>query len=365
MSFSDPNNKRKLKKDFPSDKQRDFFRAIHTFISGFVVERTNLTKKKHEKTLIDQFILKIKGIFPFGKTTEQEKKEEHKLFGRIHELSKNAGDVLKVLNTMREDLKKEVDDELYPFVEAVMNPMIRDISRIQKVVQKEGLMHQQIDAFNQYNEWIDRAKLWVQVCSTSKNKEAIEKAIIKHTFEDFIVIIERDLTLIRDYEEHLLDELEINDDEKNHLRNEIEKGLKSYLKSMNSLKNYPKSLKLEDLTNWKDQADKRRDRYFNTILQIIDNKTGEFNPFRKNKEEHDVLLGSFEQISYLETEIPLLAEKIDLSEDPFEIEVSMQQLLALQEEVDELYHDVRTPSSIIERLVDLKLILEHAFKKRH
>ncbi len=362
MSFSDPNNKRKIKKDHPSAKQRDFFQAIHTFISGFVVERTNLTKKKHEKTLIDQFILKIKGIFPFTKASSQDK-EEHKLLGRIHELNKNASDVLNVLNTVREDLKKEVDDELYPFVEAVMNPMIRDICRIQKVVKKEGLMHQQIDAFNQYNEWINRAKLWVQICSTSKNRDVIEKAIIQHTFEDFIVIIDRDLKLICDYEEHLLDELDITDEEKTSLRIEIEKGLTIYLKSMKALKNFPKNLKLEDLTTWKDQADKRRDRYFNTVLQVIDNKTGEFNPSKKNKEDHDVLLGSFEQVSYLEVEIPLLAEKIELSKDSFEIEVSLQQLLALQEEVDELYHDIRTPSSIIERLQDLKLLLEHVFKK--
>jgi hypothetical protein len=355
MSESEPKKPRKNHRKEPNIHD-DFFRAINTFIVGFVTEREDLTKQKNERTLIDSFIVKIKDVFKFIKPKEKElEKEDRKLAGRIQELNKNAADVLKVLNTVRKDLKSEVDDELYMFVESVMNPMIRDVEKVQKIATNNVSAHQKMDAFNKYNEWIDKAKLWVQVCSTAKNKDAITKAVIKHTVDDFNAMIERDLQLIEDYQQHLLYEIVMDDEQKLQIKDEIELGLKPYVKSLLGLKKPPKGVNLDNLNQWKDNADKRRDRYFNAILQLIDGKINEINPANDQKEEHGDLMGTLEQISYLEMEIPLLAEKFDQEGiDPFEIEVSIQQLLALEEEVDELYLDISMPQKIIDRLQHLR-----------
>ncbi|HRD54876.1 MAG TPA: hypothetical protein PLC42_00615, partial [Parachlamydiaceae bacterium] len=251
MSKSGQNHFKKSEKCEKSSYDRlqnDFFKAIHNFIGKFTAELYHLERKQKEASLINQFISNIKKIFNFSDVQKEKEKEQKKLLGRIHELNKNAADVLKVLNIVRDDLKNEVDEDLYEFVKLVMNPMIRDISRIQKIVKKEGAMQvssqHKDSAFNQYNQWIDRARLWVEVCSVSKNKDAISEAIIKHTFTDFIHAIERDLQLIEDYQQHILEGADLGLDEKRKLQKEIEKSLIPYLKSLNELRKYPENLTL-------------------------------------------------------------------------------------------------------------------------
>lgn len=347
-----------------SHLQPAFFKAIHVFVEGLVNQTENLGGKVQD-TILSKFVHKIKNIFKLTDPKPEVKKEESKLAGRIRELNKNAAEVLKVLNTVREDLKKEVDEELYTFVESVMNPMIRDVERVQKIVKTDGALHQKMDAFNKYNKWIDKAKMWVQICSTAKNNNAISQAVINHTISDFVSLIDRDLQLIVDYQEHLLDDMELSEEEKNHLRDEILDGLKPHVKRLMALKIHPKGVSLENLNHWKDNVDQRRERYFNAILHLIDVKVNEANPSKIDyTEEHGILIGTLEQISYLEMEIPLLAEKFEATPlDPFEVEVSMQQLLALEDEVRDLYLDMRMPASVIERLQNLKELLAKTFAK--
>lgn len=362
MTEKNPNKPKKFRHNDPDTQHVDFFKAIHKFVGGFVTQRTELTKQKQERTLINEFIVRLKGLFKLS-DSKVKAKEDGKLAGRIRELNKNADDVLKVLSVVREDLRNEVDDELFSFVESVMNPMIRDVERVQKIVKNDGTAYQQIDAFTKYNEWIDKAKLWVQVCSTAKDKEAISKAVVKHTIDDFVAMIDRDLQLIEDYQEHLLDDVEVSEAEKKRLKVEIQKGLNQSIKRLITLKNHPKALSLDNLSQWKDNVDRRRDRYFNAILQLIDGKINEISPTKRSfEEEHGALIGTLEQISYLEMEIPMLAEKFTKDPiDPFEIEVSKQQLLALEDEIHDLYLDMRMPPAIIERLQDLKELLAEVF----
>ena len=364
MTNGKENNPKKFRQK-ESHLQPAFFKAIHGFVESLVNQSNNLAGKAQETTIFNKFVHKIKNIFKVADPKLEVKKEDSKLAGRIRELNKNASEVLKVLNTVREDLKNEVDNELYTFVESVMNPMIRDVERVQKIVKTEGALHHKMDAFNKYNKWIDKAKMWVQICSTAKNKNAISQAVVNHTISDFVALIDRDLQLIEDYQEHLLDDIEVSEDEKNILRDEIIYGLKPHVKRMMALKNHPKGITLENLNHWKDNADKRRERYFDAILHLIDSKVNEANPSKvDNKEEHGILIGTLEQISYLEMEIPLLAEKIEANPvDPFEIEVSMQQLQALEDEVRDLYLDMRMPPAVIERLQHLKELLAKTFSK--
>lgn len=354
--------KNRKNKEVFSEGRRDYLlKAMDRLIEDLVFDRIQLSKQKQKNTLINQFIFKIKSIFKLDQPKES---DDNKLIGRIHELNKNANEVLKVLNLVREDLKKEVDEELYSFVEAVMNPMIRDIARVQKIVKKEGAIHSQIDAFHKYNEWIDKAKMWVSICSTAKNKEAISKVIIQHTFSDFVALVNKDLKLIEDYQQHVLDDLNIPLEQKLLLKEDIQKAVEFPLQSMDGLKIRPKHLDLENLNGWKEQAEKRRDRCFNMVLQIIDNKASFLNPLKSQKGEHDATVAIFEQVSYLEMEISMLVEKLgEGSNGSFEKEVTLQQLAALQQEVYDLYHNITMPQAIIERLQNLNELLKQTFSK--
>ncbi|HRD54877.1 MAG TPA: hypothetical protein PLC42_00620, partial [Parachlamydiaceae bacterium] len=111
-------------------------------------------------------------------------------------------------------------------------------------------------------------------------------------------------------------------------------------------------------------SDKRRDRYFNAVLQAIDDKISKLNPAKSKMEELDVYMDHLEQISYLEMEIPLLIEKLEnMSEGLFETELIFHQLLSLQDEIDNLYHDIRMPQEMIVRLQALRKLLKKTFSK--
>lgn len=360
--MQEPHSKKQHKKNqlLISQGREELLKAMHHLIKDVVADRILSKKIKQERTLIGQFIVKIKSIFK----TDQPKHEESRLIGRIHELNKNSNEVLKILNDVREDLKKEVDEDLYSFVEAVMNPMIRDIARVQKIVKKEGAIHTQIEAFHKYHEWIDKAKLWVQVCSSAKNKQAISQAVIQHTLSDFVNLVDKDLKLIEDYQEHLLDDLTLSSVEKKQLKETIQKAIKFHLQSLLKLKLEPEHVNLDNLGSWKEEVDKQRNHHFDTILQIIDTKVSLLNPLKTPKEEHDALVGIFEQVSYLEMEIPMLVEKLkDISIDPFDSQITLQQLISLEQEVQDLYHNITIPTSLIERLQLLNDLLKQTLSR--
>lgn len=327
-------------------KQNEILNVINQFIGNFVTQKKEVTR--------ENWASKVKSVF-----VKPVEKEDNKLAGRIRELDKSAKDVLKVLSIVREDLKNEVDGELYTYVESVMTPMIRDVERVKNIVKNEVTSKEQASAFNKYNQWIDKAKLFVHVCSTAKNTDEISVAVIKHTLDDFTAVIERDLQLVEDYQEHLMSELKISENDLDILQNELKEELRSHIAALKSLRYYPNNLTLESLNKWKDGADQARDYHFNTILEIIDNKVEDLNP--SHTEEHHSFIENLEQIAYLETEIPMLIKKFNHDKDPLEQKVTFQQLLALEEEVEELYHDIRVPATIVDRLDHLRELLAKDF----
>jgi len=346
------NNEEELKNRRAMPPRNDFLNAVHNMFNNFV---KNDKVADGKKKIIDKWALKVQALFITPP------KEDNKLSGRIRELDANAKDVLKVLSTVREDLKKEVDGELYSYVESVMAPMIRDVERVKNIVKNDGAIHTQVGAFNKYNQWIDKAKLFVHVCNTAKNKDEISKVVVQHTIDDFIAIIDRDLQLVEDYQGHLFTELQVTKEERKDLKKELDEDLEYHIESLMELKNYPKKLDLENLNVWRIGADQARDFHFNTILQIIDLKLEVLNP--SQSQEHHMLAGNLEQIAYLEMEIPALIEKFQQTGDSFEQKVSFQQLINLEHEVEDLYHDISLPQGMVDRLTHVKEILDKAFLK--
>lgn len=346
-------NKEELKNDGKKPSPNDFLDAVQQMFGNFVGKKDSVVDGK--KNFIDKWALKVQSIFVTPP------KEDNKLAGRIRELDDNAKDVLKVLSNVREDLKKEVDGELYSYVESVMAPMIRDVERVKNIVKNDGAIHAQVGAFNKYNQWIDKAKLFVHVCNTAKNKDDISKVVVQHTIDDFTAIVDRDLQLVEDYQGHLFTELKITKEERRELKKELDEDLEYHIESLIELKNYPKKLNLENLNEWRIGADQARDFHFNTILQIIDLKLEDLNP--SHIQEHHALAGNLEQIGYLEMEIPILIEKMQQIDDSFEQKVSFQQLITLEHEIEDLYHDISLPQSMVDRLTHLKELLDKAFSK--
>src|SRR5262249_22726002 len=102
-----------------------------------------------------------------------QQKSNVKLEGRIYDLQQNTDEVLAKLDKVKEILKSQVDDDLFSFVASVIDPMTKDVRRIQKLMEQKDSIANQAKAFKKYNEWIEKARLWVQIGSKRSDRDAI------------------------------------------------------------------------------------------------------------------------------------------------------------------------------------------------
>lgn len=313
---------------------------------------------KDKRTMLDRFIERIKeSIFYFQNKSEQ----QGKLWGRIYDLQKTASEVLDQLKKIKEELRHQVDKDLFSIVESVVNPMIRDVNRLQKSVENHnGTVSQQATAFKKYSEWIDKAKLWVQVCSKNSDKETITKAIVKLTINEFLEVIDRDLQVIEDYMDHMIDNLELDAQEKLYLIEKLQRKIDPYIKNLKALKVFSDDIALRQISKWKAKVDKHREKYFDGALHTIDKVIHEMNPASASEEQHEHLVEILTHLAYLEEEIPQIhqeIETIDLSDD-FQHKMMEVRIAALQKELHHLNLDLRLTPELIDRIQTLQHLID-------
>lgn len=321
----------------------------------------NLLKKEegsseNKLNLLERFVQRVRTSFLFLQNKPQ---SDIQLAGRIQDLHKTAASVQHQLRTIKEHLKEEVDSEFFLFVEAIIDPMIKDLSRIKKSMDEPGSITQQAQVFKRYSQWIEKAKVWIHLCSKTNDKEAILRSVVNLTIEEFLEVINRDLQVIQDYQEHVLDNLASTEEERINITDQFESKLAPYVKSLIDLKKRPQDLPVKEIKQWKAKVDKRREKYFDGALHAIDKLVALINPSATSEEEHDHLVEILSQIAYLEKEIPALNREVitaDLS-DEFQKQILESRFLSLEEEVHKLNLDLRLTPDLIDRLQALTDIL--------
>jgi len=352
-----------MSEDFKVKPSRnaDVFEAFHSAIHHYIDERAEQTKRQKMSGLVERFLFKVKKTL---RNQGADSSAEKRLAGRINELNQNALDVLDYLVKVKQVLKSEVDQELIAYVDAVMDPMIREVDRIRSMLrQGRGGMTYPEDSLKKYTDWISRAKFWVEICSAKKDKETITNAILEYTIADFAAVIERDLQLISDYQEHVLAHL--SEAERKKIKESILPRTAPYMTSLMGLVEKPTSLTLENFQEWRANAEKKRDHFFNVILQIIDNSADELSLTSSFVESQEDILDTLKKMAYLESEIPVFCYRILNNEivDEEEKEQLLPQLDAFLEQVNSLYFDIRMPQDIVERLIYLRDTLNNALMK--
>lgn len=318
--------------------------------------------EKKSLTILNRFFERIRSTF----TKFQNKTpSDAQLTGRIQDLQKTASSVLKQLIIIKEDLKKDVDLVVFSYVEDVIDSIIKEVSRLHKSIEQPGSVMQQAKAYQRYSQWVEKAKLWVQICAKGGDKDAIVKAIIRYTVDDFLEVIDRDIQVINDYQEHMLDALAVDEDEKIVLAQRLEVRLDPYLKGLNSLRFKPKDLPLQEIAWWKSQVDKRREKYFDGALHAIDKIINQTIPDASSHENHEHLVEVLSQVIYLEHQVPTLYDSIYLAKNPTQEEIREfeSQLNLLEQEIHQLNLDLRLTPDLIDRLQVVAEMLEFARKK--
>lgn len=315
--------------------------------------------KKRDTNVFSRVVGMFEKTFEFLKNNP---KSELNLSGRIQEMRQTADSVVLQLQYIRKELKDQVDDELFFYVEGVIVPMLREVSRIERSMKADQDNLQQAQAFKRYNEWIDKAKLWVHFTASKQSKEAITRFVIKQTIKEFLDLIDRDLRLIDDYRTQAIESLQLPSSEREVFIQRLDNILKPYCQALNLLKKEPeKDILLIELSQWKIAIDKRRDRFLQHILQIIDNLVNDLQP-DTSFEQYSHILDILEQVEFLERSIPQTVENIKKHSNLFDTQTLLAQLLAEEEEVHKLYTDLRLPQDLADRLDKLKAMLAKAFK---
>lgn len=299
---------------------------------------------------------KPRGLERLGRAIQQffQKKpaKDPKLAGRIHELNRTAKDVLKELITIKIQLQDQVDPELYSHVEAVVDPLIKDITRIQKIMEEESNFALQVQVFKRYTASIEKANSWIQIKHHGNDKVSIEKAVVEHILNEFFERIERDLQVINDYQQHMLENLPLDEEERGRLWIELEDKIGSYVKSLLALKRVPNPLSIQRLSQWKRNVDQRREKYFDGALHAIDNLVHAYSPDSHEVEEHDHLVEIFSRMAALEEETAEFWNSIgtvDLKDMEI-VAVCEERLARCEDEVSQLNLDLRLTPELIDRL---------------
>lgn len=313
--------------------------------------------EKNKQSILNRFVDRIRSTF---QKFQNKPTQDFQLTGRIQDLQRTAFTVMQELEVIKQELKKEIDADVFFYVEDVIDPITREVSRLNKSLEQPGTVTHQAKAYQRYSQWIEKAKLWIQVCSKAKDREGILKAIIRYTIDDFLEVIDRDLQVLNDYQEHMLDALAIDEEEKIALAQRLELRLEPYIKGLNELRVRPMDLSLQQIAIWKSQVDKRREKYFDASLHAIDKIINQSIPDSSSDSDQEHLVDVLSQIVYLEHECPRLYDEIYMAKKPnqSQIDAFSSRLISLEHEAHQLNLDLRLTPDLIERLQVITDMLE-------
>lgn len=309
---------------------------------------------KKKQNLFDRFFDRIKNSF---QKNNKESEEQRRLSGRIQDLHVLADQVLGKLEEIRTILKTSHSHDIYTYVHDYIDIITKEVKRNSLAIDLSKSVTSQAKAFKRYNLWLEKAKLWIHICSHMNNQDKMEQEIIHYMVRDFLEVIDRDLQVIDDYQEHMVNDLALNEDEKIDLALMLESKLDPYIKSLYSLRTVPKQLSLKEVAEWKKQIDAKREKYFDAALHAIDKLIEESNPSILSDFDGDHLMEALSEIVFLENEIPNLHDEIYIVKGHVNKSL-LNKLQALENKAHELNLNLRLTPDLIDRLQSLIKVLQ-------
>jgi hypothetical protein len=299
----------------------------------------------------------IKRLLPFWRPEREA--SQRSLVGRIYaELQKDVHRMWLQLNelksALREELNSHDEGQLWISFEAVINPLLREYRLIERELnlpsKGEEEHHSKV---KNANEWIDRAKLWVALCSNSADRKSMIQAVVDHTLHILDRIIDRDLKTLVDYKEHELKLLGLSKEAFEAVNHRLDSDLAPYIDGLLIIKNEkPDNLQIASLVHWKAHVNEERNKLFDAALQMIDNVVNSVAPEIPLGEEQEHLKELIHRIAYLENEAEILTTQIDISDlrDLVKRQMLEASLDAFEEEVHQIHHDLRLTPELIDRI---------------
>ena len=301
---------------------------------------------KAPETALGSLLKKVAQIF--NRTPHS----DSKLSGRIHELQTTADEILHGLTAFKSKIEKETDRRLFSLVCGIIDPISKEIARLQKVMERQGGATQQVKSYTRYVEWIEKARYWISLGDGSKDLEAIQQAVIQQTIQEFQTRIDKDIQIIQDYLNHAVENLVVSDDMRNVLKHKLDPELSPNLLKLYQLKEHPQDLSLDSLIPWRSAADHDREIFFSSSLHAIDTFFTDFLPSPAKEKESELSLMLLMQLGELEDKIArILADIEDQDSNEEFSNISLRAALdRLEDEAHELNANLRLTHEHEERL---------------
>jgi hypothetical protein len=295
---------------------------------------------------VNRFLRKINQFFKRAPNVDS------KLTGRIHELQATADQILDELLAIKRNLKEEVEPALFDLVEAIIDPLIKEIHRIRQIMEKEEKPTRQVKTFKRFTTWIDKARMWIDLCMKHKENGVICQAIVEYTCNEFHSIIDRDLQVIQDYLIHSLDNLHIDDSRKNECQMILENVLTPDIMGLQQLKQKSDNLSLDVLNDWRLTANRSREKHFSNALHAIDTFIHDLTPQSRVEDESHHSVEILVRLTSIESKIANLASELSQSDMSNGVQKKRikSQLALIEKETHQLNSDLRLNHDHIERL---------------
>lgn len=305
-------------------------------------------QKANEKPAAARFFEKINRFFK-----REPLPEDLKLQGRIRELQTSAEKILVELLECKKALEKNSEPEIFALASTIIDPIIREIGRLQQVIDEhEGAAHQ-VKTVHRYIEWIDKARAWIDLGSNGHyQSHAIQQAIIAHTVQEFHARINRDIQIIEDYLLNSINSSPMSGALKEEIRKNIASTIASPLQQLDELKASPQNLSIDTLPQWRAQADEERGKCFGSALHTIDVLLSESTPGTVVEIESEHAMEILAELGTLESGIAELVEAIETLNNGEEgmTKKCLEALLRLEQQSHQLNGNLRLSQEHAERV---------------
>ncbi|MFA6915207.1 MAG: hypothetical protein WC222_02330 [Parachlamydiales bacterium] len=308
------------------------------------------------KTPFHKFIKRVRGLFTFLKT-----KKEINLTGRIHELDADAEVLMISLQRIKSYFDPagqyaigEDDPELGIFLEAIIDPLLKEADMLRQTLHSSSVAGQ-AKIFKRFNLWIDRSEHWVDYFEKKRTKKELVDAVVHYLVGEALQRIDRDVEVIREYINHQVQSLPVDDERKRYLKQRIDSSVEVHIENLNLLKKRPSKITFEGIGYWKSQIDQCRQTYFDMTLHAVDVQIEEEFPEASNKEYSDHLQDSLLETVILESEVQEIADEVaesDLKQLTI-VKRLLSHINALEDEAHTMLLDLRLDGDVISRAEDV------------
>lgn len=281
-----------------------------------------------------------------------------------NDLEKEIKKNLEELHTVNHKLEKNSDPNFYHVREKIIVPLIKEFERFQNNL-FASYPSENHKAFQKYSIWMEKSKLWIEICTNPPKTEDLCRAIIQHNNEEFKHLINHDLQIIQDYLTSSLDATHLEEQEKRRLEERLQQQLQHHLKLLEELKTCPLSMDLENLVHWREKVNSLREVYFGTALHAIDLGMQEVKAPYIIEDEGDHHIEIIRRLTKLETKISNIAGQIPKLDqgDEKRIHLMESQFSHLEDEVHDLNSDLRLSQDHVDRLQSLSHRLSNIRQK--